>query len=86
MSLGMPLDTTLKNDVDYELQRKTTEASGHHTTDENKPTSSVTTPIVKPPPKHAIHCAGEPQDVTEHDTGKPTERRNADTRRHIWHR
>jgi hypothetical protein len=51
---------------------KPLEASGRHTTDANKPTPSVTTPVFATKPKHAIFCSGEPQNVTEHDAGKLT--------------
>jgi hypothetical protein len=79
MHLGMPLYTTLENQGRasrrYSSRRQLwpeNEASGRHTTDTNKWTASVTPPVVTSPSKDAIYCASEPQDVTEHDAGKPT--------------
>jgi hypothetical protein len=51
---------------------KPIEASGRRSTDDNKPTQSVTDAECHADAKDAIFCEGDPQDVTEHDAGKPT--------------
>jgi hypothetical protein len=59
-------------EVEYKLQMKPIEASEHHTMYFNKLMPSVTTPVVATLPKNTIFCARQPQDVTEHNAGKPT--------------